>query len=39
MMNDKKFLRQRFEPLLASMRGRTLLVIGDVMLDEYIWEK
>jgi len=29
--------KQRAEEILAGFKGRKVLVIGDVMLDEYIW--
>jgi D-beta-D-heptose 7-phosphate kinase/D-beta-D-heptose 1-phosphate adenosyltransferase len=29
--------RDRLEEILAAMRGRSILVVGDVMLDEFIW--
>ena len=29
--------RQRAEQLLGSMRGRKVVVLGDVMLDEFVW--
>lgn len=32
-----KIPRARLMTILDAMRGRTILVIGDLMLDEYIW--
>src|SRR4030095_10598035 len=29
--------RQRAEQLLQSMRDRKIVVLGDVMLDEFVW--
>ncbi len=29
--------RKRAEEILAAMAGRKVLVVGDVMLDEYVW--
>src|SRR5882672_9805419 len=29
--------RQRAEEILHSMRSRTIVVLGDVMLDEFVW--
>jgi D-glycero-beta-D-manno-heptose-7-phosphate kinase len=31
--------RQRIEELLSQFPGKTILILGDVMLDEYIWGK
>src|SRR5947207_10480296 len=28
---------QRADEIVAAMRGRTVLVFGDVMLDEFVW--
>ncbi len=31
--------RQRVDQLLDQFKGRTILVVGDIMLDEFIWGK
>jgi D-glycero-beta-D-manno-heptose-7-phosphate kinase len=33
----KALTRKRAERLLGAMRGRRVLVVGDVMLDEFLW--
>jgi rfaE bifunctional protein kinase chain/domain len=33
----KALTRPRAQKLLAAMRGRRVLVVGDVMLDEFLW--
>ena len=29
--------RKRWEQIVSGFSGKTILVIGDVMLDEYVW--
>src|SRR5262245_9390595 len=31
--------RQRVEQILSRFSGKTILVVGDIMLDEFIWGK
>ena len=38
-MKKKKQKLDVYKKMLASFRGRRILVVGDVMLDEYVWGK
>ena len=31
--------RKRVEDILSHFSGRTIVIVGDVMLDEFIWGK
>jgi rfaE bifunctional protein kinase chain/domain len=33
----KKILKERFDHIFSQWGGRRILVLGDVMLDEYLW--
>jgi len=33
----RRLNRQRLDELLNSLRGRRVLIVGDVMLDRYVW--
>ncbi|MCD4733307.1 D-glycero-beta-D-manno-heptose-7-phosphate kinase, partial [bacterium] len=33
----RRLSRQRLDELLNSLRGRRVLIVGDVMLDLYVW--
>ena len=37
MESSPKIPRRRAEQILRNMRGRNIAVLGDVMLDEFIW--
>ncbi|MDR2463618.1 MAG: carbohydrate kinase, partial [Verrucomicrobiales bacterium] len=38
-MAEVKFSRQRLGHIIKRMRQQRILVIGDLMLDEFVWGK